>query len=498
MRSTPAVEETNQGAQLMTARWSIQARIWTAFLAALILGLPFGAMAIWQMVETSRQLSRLSERVLPEAKISLEFERHILNARVHLIYYMTIQKQGAMEKAWGRLAMAEKELRQLRSVAMESGGPADLAKVDRLAEGYAKYIACLRPMLAKVEAGKHKDQEFSEDLERWASIGAQMVQDAGQFSKANIDGVHTWTFEIEALVNRVITRTSAGIGFSFLLGFVICFLALRHMNRSLREVAGNLAGGAAQVTQASSQLAASAQSLSEGAVSTVASLQETSISCRSIGSMIETNTGNARSAYEIVEHTDQTCTQAEASIGRMMQVMHELRAASEKSSKIIKVIDEIAFQTNILSLNAAVEAARAGESGLGFAVVANEVRSLAQRCAGAASEISGLIGDSVQQSNASQKEAAHVSTAMGSLVTFIARIKPLVDQVSQGGQQQTKAIQQATVSLGEIERISHTTGAAAEESAAAAHELAAQAKTLQEMAADLHILVEGRNQAQPV
>ncbi|QOY89793.1 methyl-accepting chemotaxis protein [Paludibaculum fermentans] len=475
----------------MTTRWSIQARIWSAFLAALILGLPFGAMAVWQMLDSSRDLSILSERALPEAKIALEFERHILNARVHLIYYMTIQKQGAMEKAWGRLAMAEKELRQLRAVVKANGDPADDTKVEGLARDYARYMACLRPMLDKVEAGRNKDQEFSQDLDRWASIGAQMVQDAGEFSRANLDSAQTWTFDTQSLVNRVIRRTTVGIGLSFLLGFAICFVTLRHVNRALREIAGNLASGAAQVTQASSQLAASAQSLSEGAVSTIDSLQATSTSCHAIGAMIETNTGNAQSAYQIVEQTDQTCTLAGASINRMMQVMNELRAASEKSSRIIRVIDEIAFQTNILSLNAAVEAARAGESGLGFAVVANEVRSLAQRCAGAASEISGLIGDSVQQSNASQQEAAHVSTAMGSLVSSIARIKPLVDQVSHGGQEQTKAIQHATGSLGEIERVSHTNGAAAEESAAAAEQLAAQARTLQEMAVGLNRLVEG-------
>ncbi|MBN9659597.1 MAG: hypothetical protein J0H49_15550 [Acidobacteria bacterium] len=476
----------------MTARWSIQARIWSAFLAALILGLPVGLIAARQLVDSSRRLSLLSDRVLPQAGIAAALERNLLNARIHLIYHMTVQKPGALEKGWGRLAMAEKELRQLGSVV--HADPAAVQRANLLDEDYRQYIGFLRPMLEKVEAHQNKDAAFARDLEQWSVLGARMVEHAGQFSSANIDDATNWTYDVDSLVDRVLTRTALGAGLSIAAGLVICFFALRHLNRALKQVVGNLTGGAAEVTQASAQLATAAQSLSEGAVSTAASLQETSSSCRSIGSMIEQNTGNAQSAFDIVEQTDRTCTLAEASIGRMMQVMAELRAASEKSSKIIKVIDEIAFQTNILSLNAAVEAARAGESGLGFAVVANEVRSLAQRCAGAAREISGLIGDSVHQSNASQKEAADVSTAMGSLVTSIARIKPLVDQVSHGGQEQTRAIQRATTSLGEIERISHTTGSAAEESAAAAQELAAQARTLHEIAVELHILVEGRNQ----
>lgn len=481
----------------MTARWSIQARIWSSFLAALILGLPFAAMAGWQLIDSSRRLSLLSERVLPEARIAAALERDLLNARVHLIYHMTAQQPGALEKGWGRLAMAEKELRQLRDAVRSGSNPFAIQKVNLLGEDYKRYVDFLRPMLDKVEANQNKDDAFARDMEQWAALGSRMVEHAAQFSTANVDDATNWTYEVDSRVDRVISRTAIGVGLSILAGLAICFFALRHLNRSLREVVGNLTGGAAEVTRASSQLATSAQSLSEGAASTAASLEETSTSCRSIGSMIKTNTGNAQAAYEIVEQTDQTCTLAEASIGRMMQVMAELRAASEKSSKIIKVIDEIAFQTNILSLNAAVEAARAGESGLGFAVVANEVRSLAQRCAGAAREISGLIGDSVHQSNASQQEASHVSTAMGSLVTSIGRVKPLVDQVSHGGQEQAKAIQHATVSLGEIERISHTTGASAQESAAAAQELAAQARKLQEMAVDLHLLVEGRSHSRP-
>jgi methyl-accepting chemotaxis protein/methyl-accepting chemotaxis protein-1 (serine sensor receptor) len=481
----------------MTARWSIQARIWSSFLAALILGLPFAAMAGRQLIDSSRRLSLLSEHVLPEARIAAALERDLLNARVHLIYHMTAQKPGALEKGWGRLAMADKELRQLRDAVQSGANPLAIQKVKLLSEDYKRYVDFLRPMLDKVEAHQNKDDTFARDLEQWAALGSRMAEHAAQFSTANVDEANNWTYEVDSLVDRVISRTAIGVGLSIVAGLAICFFALRHLNRSLREVVGNLTGGAAEVTQASSQLATSAQSLSEGAASTAASLEETSTSCRSIGSMIQTNTGNAQAAYEIVEQTDQTCTLAEASIGRMMQVMAELRAASEKSSKIIKVIDEIAFQTNILSLNAAVEAARAGESGLGFAVVANEVRSLAQRCAGAAREISDLIGDSVHQSNASQQEASHVSTAMGSLVTSIGRVKPLVDQVSHGGQEQARAIQHATVSLGEIERISHTTGAAAQESAAAAQELAAQARKLQEMAVDLHLLVEGRSHSRP-
>lgn len=457
----------------------------------MLLALPFGIAATWQMVDSSRRLSVLSERVLPESRLAGAFERHILNARIHFVYFVTIQKPGALEKGWARVGDAERELERMRARVQAGSDADDKAKVEQLATDYRTYVAFLRQMAEKVQSGQNKDPSFVSLIDQWAAIGGKMTEDAGRLSASSNELAGREAAEVDSLVNRVVTRTIAGTAIALMIGLLISFLVIRHVNRSLHQIANDLIGGASHVTQASSQLASSSETLSQGTIEATSSVEETSVSCQAIASMIRTNTDSAESAANIAEQTSHTCTLAEQSIDTMLRVMRELSAASEKSSKIIKVIDEIAFQTNILSLNAAVEAARAGESGLGFAVVADEVRSLAQRCSDAAREISGLIGDSVQKSSASQKEVSKVSTSIEALVGLVTRIKPLVDEVGRGGQQQTKAITQATEALAQIERVSHTTGAAAEESSAAAEELASQAKTLMSMALDLRQLVDG-------
>lgn len=476
-------------------KWNLRTRIWSAFAVALLLALPFGVMGVWQTIDSSRRLSALSSAVLPVSRLAASFEREILNARIHLIYFVTIQKAGALEKGRQRIGRAQDELARMHSLAQTSGDPAVAAAVSGLETDFGKYVEFLNQMAARTERGENTDPGFRSLIDQWAALGNTMTTQAGRLSTTANELAARETHELDLLFNRMITRTIAGVGTSLMVGLFISFVVIRRINRSLQTIAHDLMSGAAQVTQASSQLASSAQSLSEGTAAAVNSVQETSTSCQSIASMIQSNSSSAVSAAGIVDSTSRTCTDAEASIQRMMHGMRALSEASEKSSKIIKVIDEIAFQTNILALNAAVEAARAGESGLGFAVVANEVRSLAQRCADAAREISGLIGDSVNRSTASQQEVAQVSRAMSALVHLISQIKPLVDEVSRGGQEQSQAISQATHAIDQIERVSHTTGAAAEESAAAAEELAAQANTLMSMAVDLETLVEGAGTA---
>src|SRR5579862_6160682 len=126
----------------------------------------------------------------------------------------------------------------------------------------------------------------------------------------------------------------------------------------------------------------------------------------------------------------------------MVVAMGEINTQSGKISKIIKVIDENAFQTNILTLNAAVEAARAGEAGMGFAVVADEVRNLAQRCAQAAKDTAELIEESIAKSNGGQATVDQVATAIRSITVESAKVKTLVDEVNLGSQEQARGIEQ--------------------------------------------------------
>jgi methyl-accepting chemotaxis protein len=145
-------------------------------------------------------------------------------------------------------------------------------------------------------------------------------------------------------------------------------------------------------------------------------------------------------------------------------------------SKIIKTIDEIAFQTNILALNAAVEAARAGEAGMGFAVVADEVRTLAQRSAQAAKDTAVLIEESIAKANDGNQKVSLVTSAIAAITDSSVKAKGLVDEVSVASRQQSQGIEQVSQAIAQMEKVTQTNAASAEESAAVSQELSAQAE----------------------
>ena len=169
--------------------------------------------------------------------------------------------------------------------------------------------------------------------------------------------------------------------------------------------------------------------------------------------------------------------------------MASIQESSQQVAKIIKTIDEIAFQTNILALNAAVEAARAGKAGMGFAVVADEVRNLAQRSAQAARDTASLIEASIIKAQAGNQKVEQVAASISGITSSVVKVKGLVDEVSLASQQQTQGIDQVSQAMAKMERVTQKTAATAEEGAAASEELSAQAENAMGVVARLQALV---------
>jgi methyl-accepting chemotaxis protein len=175
----------------------------------------------------------------------------------------------------------------------------------------------------------------------------------------------------------------------------------------------------------------------------------------------------------------------------MKQAMDAIKDSSATIAKIVKTIDEIAFQTNILALNAAVEAARAGEAGAGFAVVAEEVRSLAQRSAGAAKETAAKIEESVARSEHGVAISAKVATSFEEIVVKARKVDELVGEIATASTEQRQAIGQVTTAVSQMDKVTQTNAAGAEETASASEELSAQAEVMRESVGSLRALVGG-------
>ena len=168
--------------------------------------------------------------------------------------------------------------------------------------------------------------------------------------------------------------------------------------------------------------------------------------------------------------------------------IQEISNDSQKMSEIIKVIDGIAFQTNILALNAAVEAARAGESGRGFAVVASEVRSLAQRSAGAAREIKTLIDDTVSRVTSGRELVVKADHGMASIVSDIHNMTQLIEEIAHASREQSDGIGQINIAMGQIDTTTQQNAALVEESASAAQSMSEQAAVMAELVSTFKLM----------
>jgi methyl-accepting chemotaxis protein/methyl-accepting chemotaxis protein-1 (serine sensor receptor) len=274
--------------------------------------------------------------------------------------------------------------------------------------------------------------------------------------------------------------TAAGVGCIFLV-LSIC--------RKLRRDIGELAESAGQVAGAAAQVSASSQSLAQSASENAASLQETAASSDEISSMSRQNAGNTDTAMSLVTDSQRKFDETSGKLEHMVVAMDEINASSAKISRIIKVIDEISFQTNILALNAAVEAARAGEAGMGFGVVADEVRSLAQRCTQAARDTATLIEDSIAKSEDGKEKVDEVAGAIRSIIEEAAKVKRLMEQVSAGSQEQMKGIDQVSRAVIEMEKITQNSAASAEEGASVAGQLMSESESMRNVVERLSAMV---------
>jgi methyl-accepting chemotaxis protein len=276
-----------------------------------------------------------------------------------------------------------------------------------------------------------------------------------------------------------------GIVFGIGAGYFI----VRSVTRPIAHVAAVLKEGSDRTAAASRQVSSASQAMAEGSCQQAASLEETSSSLVEMGSMIKRTAEHTENARQMAGETRKAADHGSDDMKAMKEAMDSIKSAGGEITKIIKTIDEIAFQTNILALNAAVEAARAGEAGAGFAVVAEEVRNLAHRSADAARETAAKIENSNQRSEHGIRLSERVGNNFNEITQRARKLDTMIQEIADASKQQSQGIETINAEIARIDSITQANSASAEETASSSAELQSQADRLGEAVGELNRMV---------
>ncbi|GHA84629.1 methyl-accepting chemotaxis protein [Modicisalibacter luteus] len=271
------------------------------------------------------------------------------------------------------------------------------------------------------------------------------------------------------------------------------FAAMRDMQQGLSKTVGTVRQSSGSIHIGTREIASGNADLSSRTEQQAASIEETAASMEQLTATVKQNADNARQASTLANDASSTAGHGGEVVERVISTMHGISDSSKKISDITGVIDSIAFQTNILALNASVEAARAGEQGRGFAVVAGEVRNLASRSAGAAKEIKALIDNSVAQIQQGSTLVEEAGATMRDVVSAVRRVTDIMDEISAASQEQSDGIEQVNTAITQMDEVTQQNAALVQQAAAAAASLEEQASRLEHAVAVFRLA--GRVQA---
>ncbi len=264
-------------------------------------------------------------------------------------------------------------------------------------------------------------------------------------------------------------------------GFRNILDSMRHMKRELSDAMHQVNNSAQQVASASTQLSASAQMLSQGTTEQASSVQELAARLSEINEQAKSTANEAMEVRHKTHQTGKEVSMCNEKMQHLVEAMNKIQDSSDQIEKILKTIDDIAFQTNILALNASVEAARAGSAGKGFAVVAEEVRSLAGKSAEAAQNTSMLIGNSTEAVHTGTKIANNTAEVLQEVVRSIQSMVDSIDEIASVSNEQSSAVGQVSDGINQIADVVQSNSATAEEGAAASEQLSAEAASLKQL-----------------
>jgi methyl-accepting chemotaxis protein len=476
--------------------WTIPRRITAGFITLFLISLLLGCLSLWRVVDINKNVVVVANNCVPSV-VSLNriVQKNLVTARgVRRAMLDALDDPKSWTTAGASVDAAVKEADAMcaeypKLIYDEKEGQLFKAAVtarDSLLVVVRDAIALLRdgkPEAARDLLRDRLDIEVQESLDRF-----------NECIEYNIGVAQSQVDSARSKVRMSFILIGTALSLALLLASLLGFGIIRSTIGALRAVSDSLESSAAQTATASGQLSSVSQALATGCSEQGSSVVQTSAALEEMSTMIRSTADNASRAKDLANQARTAAETGSRTMVAMNEAMTAIEVSSAEVAKIVKNIDEIAFQTNILALNAAVEAARAGEAGAGFAVVADEVRSLAQRSAAAARETAAKIETAIANSRHGSASCGRVGASLGEIAEKVTAADSLVAEIATAAREQTHGIKQIGLAMNQMDGVTRGNAARAEESSSAATELNSQAHLMQESVEFLRSLVFSRSQ----
>jgi len=475
--------------------WTIGKRITVGYAAVLIATIAIGIFAYTRLNAIKVRSDSLTEDSLPGIVSLTKVQSNTIMANAFLLKFILSSEPSefsAIDQNMKDLVVENTQLvKEVESSVSTDEERSLYAKVLSTRSVYAK---TREEAFALARAGKNKDA-FADYKAfvgpSFLAYNAALQAQVDYNKNTGVQGGKDITAAIIASKTFILSGLATAIALAGIFGYII----ITGTNKVLSTASKTLDDGASQVTAAAGQVSAASQSLAEGASEQAASLEETSSSLEEMASMAKRNSESVQQAKDLSTQTRIAADTGTNDMQEMKRAMDAIKVSSDDVAKIIKTIDEIAFQTNILALNAAVEAARAGEAGAGFAVVADEVRNLAQRSAQSAKETATKIEEAITKSVYGVQISEKVAASLNAIAEKTRKVDAIVAEIATASNEQRQGVDQVNLAVGQMDKVTQSNASNAEETASAAEELNAQAISLKEAVAELSKLVGSSGQS---
>lgn len=456
-----------------------------------VVGLMVAAfIAINGIRSLEKVINGLSQKRIPITQLIGDVRIHS-NAVSRLIWQNiasnSTQAQSKVdEHIYKRISDLEKCLNELENIGLVEENKRNLQKLkDQWSNQKQKYLSLLSGFsrLNNIEL-QHKMIETIESSNQMTEVLLAMGTVMVNTNKKTTEQADELTSQVKMIM------VLCAIMFSIVSLLWVLFLN-KQISKQFTKISDDLGLAGTQVASASEEMSKSSHMLSSSSIEGAASLEQTVASLDEINTQISLNTERTSMAQSLGFSAKQLSQSGESQIKNLLNSINEIDKSSKQIQDIIGIIDDIAFQTNLLSLNAAVEAARAGDQGKGFAVVADAVRNLSQRTANSAKEISKLISESSEKTVSGVNLASSSHQVLKEVFQVIAKLATLNDEIAVSSKEQSISLQQISIAISQLDTTTQSNAAAAEETSSTAEELSAQSRELHKLVNHLVQVVHG-------